>query len=83
MKTKKFNKKLQIKKTTVANLNVFEQSEIKGGAATLTECSDPTNCDTYRDCGYTADDFCTEGWYCRWTYACNTMIRPPCPITTE
>lgn len=75
MKTKKLNKKLQINKTTVANLNVVEQKEIKGGA-TLTVCSDPTYCDTYNDCDTTIGDFCTEGWYCHETFLCGTMVSP-------
>jgi hypothetical protein len=75
MKTKKFKKRLQINKTTVANLDVSEQKAARGGA-TLTNCSDPTNCDTYHDCDTTVGDFCTEGWYCHDTFACGTMVSP-------
>lgn len=66
MKTKKFNKKLPLNKTTVANLNISEQAGIKaGGGPTMTMCTDPTYCDTYSECTHTWGDFCTEGWVCK------------------
>ena len=55
MKTKKFNKKLSLNKTTVANLSNYELNHVRGGVFTFeTVC--PT-CDT-------------EGIACRPTTRC-------------
>ena len=58
MKTKRFPKKLVLKKTTVANLNKQEMNALQGGATELTCGPTWETCDPKR-CGYTFLQTCT------------------------
>jgi len=64
MKTKKFNKKLELSKRTIANLNTSKMSNIRGGAIYASE-NDP------EACAGTADTYCGD---CRsWEVPCATF----------
>jgi len=56
MKTKKFDKKLALNKTTVANLNNAQMNDLKGGAPN-TRITCPI-CDTLESCFATLCTIC-------------------------
>lgn len=78
MKAKKLNKKLELNKATVANLDRDAMSPIKGGGETLTctcgtsvgpDCTDDPDCtnlacETYATGACCTDGSPTIGYYC-------------------
>jgi hypothetical protein len=50
MKVKKLNKKLTLRKETLANLDINAMSGVKGGIETVHDTCHPY-CDTYCTCG--------------------------------
>lgn len=66
MKTKKFNKKLELNKQTVADLRNDEMKNAKGGAFTddftCNTCftAPEMTCNTYSHCTHTALQWCTQ-----------------------
>ncbi len=81
MKSKKFNKKLVLNKTTVSNLQETEMLNVRGGTGSFT-CFWDYLCNSYNECGAT---FVSECWtgatYCpmcpRATIVALTCPRPP------
>jgi hypothetical protein len=64
MKTKKFNKKLALKKTTVSNLQETELLNVRGGTGSFT-CWWDYMCNSVFDCGATNMSDCYTGpTYC-------------------
>ncbi len=49
MKSKTFNKKLSLKKETIANLKSKEMGNVNGGYVTFIQCSNPKPCAATRD----------------------------------
>jgi len=67
MKTKAFNKRLELNKTTVANLEDRQMDKVKGGTRTIpwvcnTSWAEPCNCNT------------SDADPCH----CNTSVNEPC-----
>jgi hypothetical protein len=91
MKTKKFKKRLEFKKNTVANLNGLTLSRVRGGATNsepveTSLCCTITNCWTvcYQTCGETYCGTCdcpplSGGVSCP-GYYCETQ-KQTCPTT--
>ncbi len=44
MKKKQFSKKLQLNKTTIANINESQMNDVKGGIVPTTDCVTEYNC---------------------------------------
>jgi hypothetical protein len=70
MKLKHFNKKLVLKKNTIANLSEAEQQNVRGGTGSFT-CPWDWLCNSYMPCGETEISEC-------WTIA--ESFCGGCPI---
>lgn len=63
MKPKKLGEKFHLNKKTISHLNSLELDRARGGI-TYKCPTDILICDTYQQCTFTWDDFCTEGYAC-------------------
>ena len=70
MKTKKFNKKLSLRKETIANLKGKELDAVRGGQETIDTCAMTNGCPT--------DFLCTDPKMGE----CSAVCTLPCPVTT-
>jgi hypothetical protein len=86
MKTKKFEKKLVLKKKTIANLNNGQLGQVKGGLLpTRTDCLTCVDCptDTCETCPATCNTcaaYCTEYYTCPGKCTVMGTCLPECPV---
>lgn len=83
MKTKKFQKKLSISRSTVADLNNLDMKKAKGGATNTCDCSEePPICPTESECG---PYICPSAQPYSTCYPTCSSIDPQCvwPVKTD
>lgn len=51
MKTKQFQKKLGLSKSTIANLDNLDMGRARGGATANCDSTEPVGCETESECG--------------------------------